>query len=109
MKVNQLPARALSPNSYAIEGGGSACRNELALRNWTECHHTARCTRAVALFGARAAYTKVLLRFALADFRIGDIYNTIQLLQYAFSFSKSLKLMDPPFMTDQEGRAEFHV
>jgi hypothetical protein len=49
MKVNQLPARALTPKSYAIEGGGSVCCNGPVLRNWTECHHTAYCTRIVAL------------------------------------------------------------
>jgi len=83
MKVNQLPARALT-RSYAIEGGGSACRNGLVLRNWTECHHTAHCTRRAALLGAKGAYTEVLLRLASADFRIGDNYNALELLQYFF-------------------------
>jgi len=91
MKVNQLPARALTPNSYAIEGGGSACRNGLVLHNWTECHHTARCTRRAALFGAKGAYTEVLLRFASADFRIGDNYSALELLQYFLRFLVSDK------------------
>ena len=91
MKVNQLPARALTPNSYAIEGGGSACCNGLALRNWTECHHTAHCTRIAALFGAKGAYTEVTFRLDLAGFRIGDIYNTLELLQLFLSFLVSDK------------------
>jgi len=107
MKVNRLPARTLTPNSYAIEGGGPACRNGPVLRNWTECHHTARCARRAALFGAKGAYTEVLLRFASADFMTGVIYNATNL--YAFLFRTNLQLMDATSTPNQEGRAEFHI
>ena len=105
MKVNQLSARALTPISYAIEGGGSACRNGPVLRNWTECHHTAHCTRIFALVGARRAYRHVTLRFALADFRIGDIYNALEVLQYFLGSLVSDKFeTDGSTFDDRSGR-----
>ena len=105
MKVNQLLARTLTPDSYAIEGGGSACRNGLVLRNCTECHHTAHCTRIVALFGAKVAYSEVLSRLASADFRIGDIYSALELLHYflRFLFSDKSETSGSTF-DDRSGR-----